>query len=228
MPVYRLRKELVFPPVDEAEDGLVAVGGDLSVERLVLAYSLGIFPWYSEDQPILWHSPDPRFVLTIDRFRVPKSARRAAARHTFQLTMDTRFGEVIEACAVTPRSHEDGTWITDEMREAYVELHRAGLAHSVEATRDGELLGGLYGVSLGGAFFGESMFTRSADASKVALVALVQQLGRWGIGLIDCQIESDHLTRFGAESWPRSRYVAALSLALESPTRRGGWRFDDP
>jgi leucyl/phenylalanyl-tRNA--protein transferase len=227
MPLVVLGEPIAFPPVELAEDGLVAVGGDLAPARLVRAYSEGIFPWYSEDEPILWYSPDPRFVLTTATFRVPRSLRRVVAARPFELALDTDFRAVIEACATIPRVHERGTWITSEMQEAYTELHRRGLAHSVEARLDGRLVGGLYGVSLGGAFFGESMFARVSEASKVAFVALVRQLAGWGIDLIDCQVSSEHLARFGARSWSRSRYLAALRRALQKPTRRGVWRFDE-
>ncbi len=228
MPVYRLDQRLVFPPVDEAEDGLLAVGGDLRPERLVLAYSLGIFPWYGPDEPILWHSPDPRAVLRAGEIAVPRSLRRTIRRERFRLTLDTAFAEVIEACASAPRPGEPGTWITPEMQQAYIELHRRGVAHSIEAWRDGQLVGGLYGVSLGAAFFGESMFHRESEASKVAFVALVEQLGRWGIWLVDCQVQTDHLARFGVQEWDRPAYLEALDQALSHPTRQGPWRFDAP
>lgn len=229
MPVYRLDQRLIFPPVEDAEDGLLAVGGDLRPERLVLAYSSGIFPWYEEGQPILWHSPDPRMVLTTEALRVPRSLRQVLRRGTYRVTLDLAFRRVIELCASARRSEQDGTWITGEMKDAYEALHRRGLAHSVEAWSGERLVGGLYGVCLGAAFFGESMFAHAADASKVAFVTLVTQLVRWKIDLIDCQVHTDHLARFGAEEWPRARYLAALRRALLEPTRRGPWRFDpDP
>ncbi len=232
MPVYLLGPDIVFPPVDEAEQGLLAVGGDLSRERLLHAYASGIFPWYSEGEPILWHSPDPRFVLTHETFRVPKRLDRVIRTEPYRVTMDEAFKEVVEACASTPRSGQDGTWITEEMKSAYAELHREGFAHSIEAWRPGaakepdELVGGLYGVSIGAAYFGESMFSRASDASKVAFVALMRQLARWKITLIDCQIETDHLARFGATNWPRERYLSALREATREPTRQKRWRLD--
>lgn len=227
MPIFRLDERLLFPHPDLAdEDGLLAVGGDLSPERLLLAYRHGIFPWYDETTPILWHSPDPRMVLEAGRIAVPRSLEKRLRRGDYALSLDTAFREVITACASVPRPGQDGTWIVPEMVEAYVELHRLGFAHSVEARRDGELLGGLYGVSLGGAFFGESMFAKGPDASKCAFVALVRQLPRWGIELVDCQVHTEHLDRFGAEEWPRGRYLAALSKALRKKDRRGPWRFD--
>jgi leucyl/phenylalanyl-tRNA--protein transferase len=227
MPVYLLGDEILFPPVDHAENGLLAVGGDLSPERLLAAYSQGIFPWYSEGEPILWHSPDPRFVLTTETFRIPKRLERARrTRGDLRFSMDERFEAVIEACSEVPRPGQRGTWITDEMKAAYVALHRLGFAHSVEAFVGEKLAGGLYGVSLGGVFFGESMFARESDASKIAFVALVEQLARWEIDLIDCQVETAHLARFGARAVPRARYLEMLRRELQKPTRRGRWSFD--
>jgi leucyl/phenylalanyl-tRNA--protein transferase len=228
MPVFRLDKRLAFPAVEYAEeDGLLAVGGDLRPERLVLAYSCGIFPWYSKGQPILWHSPDPRVVLPVEALRVPRSLRKTLRKGLYRLTLDTAFREVIEGCASARRRDEPGTWITPAMIEAYTRLHQQGLAHSVEAWREGSLAGGLYGVSLGAVFFGESMFARAPDASKAAFVTLVEQLTRWGITLIDCQVYTSHLARFGAESWSRARYLALLKRALAHPTRQGPWSFDE-
>lgn len=226
MPVFRLDDRLVFPSPSLAEDGLLAVGGDLRPERLLLAYSSGIFPWYDEGQPILWHSPDPRMVLETAKLHVPKSLEKRMRKAPYRLTMDTAFREVMEGCASARRPEGPGTWITPEMVEAYAELHRRGFAHSVEAWSGDTLAGGLYGVSIGAAYFGESMFARLPDASKVAFVALARQLDRWGITLIDCQVYTEHLERFGAEEWRRTRYLRALSGALAKPTRRGRWEFD--
>ena len=227
MPVYRLGPELVFPPPEEADpSGLLAVGGDLSPERLLLAYAQGIFPWYDETLPILWHSPDPRMVLLPGELHVPKSLAKTLRRGRFELRLDTAFAEVIAACASTPRPRERGTWITAEMREAYLRLHALGFAHSAEAWRGGRLVGGLYGVALGGCFFGESMFAREPDASKAAFATLVRQLGRWGFALIDCQMHTEHLARFGAREWPRARFLRHLRAALERETRRGRWSLD--
>ena len=228
MPIFRLDDRLIFPPVEYAEDGLLAVGGDLRPERLLLAYSQGIFPWYSRGQPILWHSPDPRMVLLAERLRVPRSLGKTLKKAPYRLTLDTAFAEVIEACASVRRPGQRGTWITPAMKAAYRELHRRGLAHSAEAWRDERLVGGLYGVSLGAAFFGESMFAKASDASKVAFVALVRQLARWDITLIDCQVHTEHLARFGAEEWPRARYLEALAEALRHHTRRGRWTLEAP
>jgi leucyl/phenylalanyl-tRNA--protein transferase len=225
VPVFRLDDRLVFPPPALAEDGLLAVGGDLRPERLLLAYASGIFPWYDEGQPILWHSPDPRMVLDTASLHVPASLRKTIRRRPYRLTLDAAFDEVIAGCAAVRRPEGPGTWITPAMREAYSELHRQGVAHSAEAWEGETLAGGLYGVSLGGAFFGESMFARRPDASKVAFVALVEQLGRWGITLVDCQVYTEHLERFGAEEWTRARYLAALGRALKKATRSGKWEF---
>ncbi len=226
MTVYRLGSDIVFPPVEEAEDGLLAVGGDLRPARLLRAYAEGIFPWYSEGEPILWHSPDPRFVLTSDQFRMPRSLRRTVKSGRFELTMDEAFARVMEGCATVARAGHGGTWITEEMKIAYGELHRLGFAHSVEVWSQGELVGGLYGVSIGAAYFGESMFTSASDASKVGFVALVEQLDAWGLTLIDCQIYTEHLARFGARAWPRRVYLEALHQAVQSPTRQCRWQFD--
>lgn len=227
MPVYRLDERLVFPPPERGpRRGPIAVGGDLRPERLLLAYSMGIFPWQGE--PLHWHSPDPRLVLLAEELQVSRSLRRAIRRGVFRVTLDTEFTEVMIACATVPRPGQDGTWITPEMVESYTELHRRGVAHSVEAWRGDALVGGLYGLSLGAAFFGESMFAREADASKVAFVALVEQLRRWSIPLVDCQVYTGHLASLGAREWPRRAFLAALHAALDRPTRLGTWRFDDP
>ncbi len=227
MTVYRLGSDIIFPPVEEAEDGLLAVGGDLSPARLLRAYSEGIFPWYSEGEPILWHSPDPRFVLTSDQFRMPRSLRRTVNSGRFELTMDEAFPRVMEGCATVPRAGQGGTWITEDMKDAYGELHRLGFAHSVEVwSKEKELVGGLYGVSIGAAYFGESMFASASDASKVGFAALVEQLDVWGLTLIDCQIHTDHLLRFGATAWPRPAYLKALHQAVRQPTRQRRWQFD--
>jgi leucyl/phenylalanyl-tRNA--protein transferase len=228
MPVFQLDERLLFPPAGLADpDGLLAVGGDLRPERLLLAYSSGIFPWPTEDFPLLWHSPDPRFVLRGDQLHVPRSLAKAMRRGRYRLSFDQAFDEVIEHCARKRRPGQNGTWITDEMVEAYRSLHHLGFAHSSEAWEGEELVGGLYGVSLGGAFFGESMFAEAPDASKSAFVRLVEQLDRWSIHLIDAQVHTAHLQRFGAEHWPRDRYLAALAKALEAPTRRGPWALDE-
>jgi leucyl/phenylalanyl-tRNA--protein transferase len=203
--------------------GLLAVGGDLSAERLLRAYRSGIFPWYDEGLPIMWHSPDPRCVLPLDRLHVGRTLRRVIAKETYQVRYDSDFARVIDACRVTARPGQDGTWITTEMQRAYVRLHDLGYAHSVEAWRAGELVGGLYGVSLGRVFFGESMFATRPDASKVALVSLAQKVAGWGFRIIDAQVPTPHTLAMGAEEWPRSEFLAFLDRELAYPTRKGSW-----
>jgi leucyl/phenylalanyl-tRNA--protein transferase len=228
MPIFRLVDDLVFPPPDYADpSGLLAVGGDLSSERLLEAYRAGIFPWYSDDQPILWWSPDPRFVLELDEFKLSRSLGKTLRRKVFQVTFDRVFDEVIAACASVPREGQSGTWITPEMQEAYVNLHGLGYAHSVETWLNGELVGGLYGVSLGKAFFGESMFHRKADASKAALATLVQKLKSWDFQFIDSQMTTEHMARLGAREVPRRIFLKRLKSALRHPTKRGKWRVDE-
>jgi leucyl/phenylalanyl-tRNA--protein transferase len=229
MPIFQLDERIVFPPPELADpDGLLAVGGDLRAERLLLAYASGIFPWPADGYPLLWHSPDPRYVLPSDELHVPRSLRRVLNRGAYRVTLDTEFAAVMRACAKVPRLGQRGTWITAEMIDAYVELHRLGFAHSVEVWEGDARVpcGGLYGVSLGGAFFGESMFAKKPDASKVGFVTFVEQLARWGVRLVDAQVHTAHLERFGARFWPRERYLGELGLLLEQPTRRGKWRFD--
>jgi leucyl/phenylalanyl-tRNA--protein transferase len=226
MPVFHLTEKIVFPPPGYAEeDGLLAVGGDLSVSRLLLAYSMGIFPWYSEGSPILWWSPDPRLVLLPEDLRVSRSLRQRIKKGTFTVTMDAAFEDVIKNCATVHRKRSGETWITPEMVRAYIDLHRSGYAHSVESWYDGKLAGGVYGVSLGAAFFGESMFSLMSDASKVALVMLVRQLRRWGFLMIDCQVTTRHLISLGAKEMPRDRFMNLLKASLEKETRKGRRRL---
>jgi leucyl/phenylalanyl-tRNA--protein transferase len=224
MPVFRLTDDIIFPPPECAEEnGLLAVGGDLSEERLLSAYSMGIFPWYQEDSPILWWSPDPRLVMRPEDLKVSRSLGQTVRRGVYRVTMDRAFGEVIRNCAGVRRERGPGTWITGDMIRAYVRLHQSGYAHSVESWHGDDLAGGLYGVSLGGAFFGESMFARKADASKVAFVALVSLLTAWKFELIDCQVTTGHLMRFGAKEVPRSKFLEMLKHALKVPAKRGSW-----
>ncbi len=226
MPVFRLDKRLVFPSVELAEDGLLAVGGDLTPQRLLLGYSQGIFPWYGPKLPILWHSPDPRMVMTTRDLVINRSLRKAIRRRPYRLSIDTAFTEVLAACAETPRPGQDGTWLVPDMLAAYGRLHELGFAHSFEAWQGDRLVGGLYGVSLGACFFGESMFAHAPDASKIAFAAAVAQLDAWGITLIDCQVHTEHLERLGAYEIPRREFLARLARALDEPTRRGRWSFD--
>jgi leucyl/phenylalanyl-tRNA--protein transferase len=221
-------KNLRFPPVEQAlPDGLLAVGGDLRPERLLAAYRQGIFPWYNEDQPILWWSPDPRAVLFPSKLHVPRSLQGTMRRGLFTVTLDACFREVMTQCAgPRPQYPEGGTWITPAMIEAYGTLYELGYAHSVETWNGTVLVGGLYGVAIGQAFFAESMFTKVDDASKVALVALVRQLQTWDFRIIDCQQSSPHVRRFGAEDIPRRDFMAYLSEAVNLPGHRGPWQFD--
>ena len=226
MTIFKLPDEHIFPSPDLAEDnGLLAVGGDLSEPRILLAYSMGIFPWYSEDDPVLWWSPDPRLVLFPEELKVSRSLRQTMKKGAFKFTMDTAFEDVIKSCAAVQRKNEDGTWITDEMMEAYIRLHRSGFAHSVEAWSEGRLAGGLYGISLGSVFFGESMFIKKDNASKAAFAALVHRLIDWDFTLIDCQVPTKHLRSLGARQVPRTEFVKLLKSALEKPTRKGKWEF---
>ena len=228
MPIFRLLDDLVFPPPDYADpSGLIAVGGDLSSERLLEGYRVGIFPWYSEDQPILWWSPDPRFVLELDQFKISRSLRKTLRRRIFHVTFDRVFEDVIAACATVSREDQSGTWITPEMKEAYIKLHGLGYAHSVEAWFEGNLAGGLYGVSLGKAFFGESMFHHKTDASKVALAVLVEKLRRWNFHFIDAQQATEHMSSLGAKEISRRIFVKKLRSALRHSTKRGKWHVED-
>ena len=208
-----------------SKEGLLAIGGDLSPNRLLLAYSNGIFPWYSEGEPILWWSPDPRLVLYPAELKVSRSLKKVFKQDIFAVTLDRAFREVITECAQVRLENHEGTWIVDDMVQAYCRLHESGFAHSVEAWQDNRLVGGLYGVSLGKCFFGESMFTRITNVSKVALVTLVEHLGQLDFALIDCQITTAHLTRFGAREISRAHYLDELADALKAATRRGKWDF---
>jgi len=205
-----IRYELAFPdPNDADESGIVAFGGDLTPSRLMLAYRSGIFPWYSLGDPILWWSPDPRFILNLEEFKLRKSLQKRL-KH-FDIRFDTAFGEVIRACAATPRPGQNGTWIVPEMIEAYEQLHAMGYAHSVEAWQEGRLVGGLYGVAVGGVFCGESMFSHVSDASKAALARLVSHLKARGFEMIDSQIPTEHLRSLGAREVPRFYYLDRLA-----------------
>jgi leucyl/phenylalanyl-tRNA--protein transferase len=224
MPVYRLTDEIIFPSPEYAgEDGLLAVGGDLSEERLLLAYTMGIFPWYSEDSPILWWSPDPRLILIPEELKISRSLKQTVKKGIYEVTMDKAFGRVVRSCAEVHRKKDGETWITQDMLNAYSRLHDSGVAHSVESWYRGELAGGLYGVALGGVFFGESMFATRADASKVAFVELVHSLVQWDFELIDCQVTTEHLVSLGARNVPRAKFLEILRHALRRSTRRGMW-----
>ena len=227
MTIYRLFDEPVFPdPIEADPDGLLAVGGDLSPERLVAAYGQGIFPWYSANSPILWWSPDPRLVLDPACLHVPKSLHRVLNAGCFHFTLDQAFAQVIRACARSPRPGQNGTWIVPAMVTAYERLHALGLAHSAEVWSRGRLVGGVYGVALGSVFFGESMFYAEADASKTAFVLLARWLRSRGCTLIDCQQTTAHLLRFGAREISRLEFLRRVALGLASPALPGRWTVD--
>jgi leucyl/phenylalanyl-tRNA--protein transferase len=217
-----------FPPVHLAmrdPNGLLAIGGDLVPQRLLRAYAQGIFPWYNPDEPILWWCPDPRAVLVPSQLHVSRSLQRAIRRADYAVTLDTRFEAVVASCAA-PRARSRGTWLGDDMREAYRQLYELGHAHSIELWRDGELVGGLYGVALGRVFFGESMFSRVDNGSKIALYWLCRQLEAWDFPLIDCQVSSDHLLSLGAQTLRRDDFLRRLANAVAEGPPPGRWRFD--
>ncbi|MBN1482583.1 leucyl/phenylalanyl-tRNA--protein transferase [candidate division KSB1 bacterium] len=224
MPIFQLTNELVFPHPALAEDGLLAIGGDLRPERLLLAYSNGIFPWPdSEEAPILWASPDPRLVLFLEKFTITKRLERTIRQGKFSCSFDENFADVIRHCRHISRRGQRGTWITKDMMAAYIKMFHLGYAHSVETYLDGQLVGGIYGLSLGGAFFGESMFHLVSDASKVAVYFLVQRLREWDFDFLDAQISSPHLLSWGAEEISRDFYLQILKASLHKKTHRGKW-----
>lgn len=214
MPLHALNKTLWFPPVTEAlEDGLLAMGGDVSVERLLLAYRSGIFPWYDDEIP-LWWSPDPRFVLFPENLKISKSMQQVFKKKTFTFKTNSAFADVITHCQLLQRKGQDGTWITEELKNAFIQLHQLGHAHSAETWMNGELVGGLYGIKMGPFFFGESMFSKVSNASKFAFISWVQQLKEEGISLIDCQVYTEHLESLGAEMIPRKAFIQLLQAHL--------------
>ena len=228
MPIFYLSDKIQFPPPYLAEKGgLLAVGGDLCMERLLSAYQQGIFPWYSEGDPILWWSPDPRLVLFPKDLKVAKSLLKTIKQEKFNITADTCFEKVISACSDDRFRKSRGTWLVDDMKNAYCRLHQIGYAHSVEAWHENKLAGGLYGVAIGKCFFGESMFTRISNASKVALVKLVEFLVENGFDMIDCQMTTPHLIRFGAREIPRALFLSQLHISLSANTLKGPWRLTD-
>jgi leucyl/phenylalanyl-tRNA---protein transferase len=232
MPIFLLGEEPIFPPAQLAdEDGIIATGGDLSPLRLLNAYTSGIFPWYEEGEPILWWSPDPRLVLLPDQLHISNSMKKLFKQKTFQVTVDKAFTEVMQKCSL-PRRNQDGTWISTEMKDAYFKLHQLGYAHSIEAWQinggnknDRQLVGGLYGVSMGMCFFGESMFALKANASKYAFLTFSQILFKMGFQLIDCQVPTNHLKTLGAVEIPRIEFLALLHEGLKHETLLGNWQF---
>ena len=226
LPRLAARSDAPFPDPRTAlrePDGLLAIGGDLEPARLLNAYRSGIFPWFSEGEPPLWWSPDPRTVFATDRVATSRRFRRSLRTCDWVVRADTAFDTVIERCATVARRGQRGTWITADMREAYVELHRLGHAHSIEAWDDGHLVGGIYGVAIGRMFFGESMFSARTDGSKVAIAGLARRLTEWGWPLIDAQVENAHLVSLGAERWPRDRFLAAIAVLVDRPGRVASW-----
>jgi len=227
--VAALEDDDPFPPLEQAlqePNGLLAIGGDLTPPRLLEAYRHGIFPWFNDDNPILWWSPDPRMVLFPDELKVSRSLAKRLKQQDYEVRYDTAFREVIQACAASPRPRQGGTWISPEMVEAYCRLFGLGYAHSAETWMDGELAGGLYGVAIGRMFYGESMFHRRPDASKIAFVHLVRQLQQQGCGMIDCQMKTAHLERFGAREIARNKFVGKLAEWVNYPQTPGPWRYD--
>ncbi|MGM0393202.1 MAG: leucyl/phenylalanyl-tRNA--protein transferase [Thermodesulfobacteriota bacterium] len=224
MPLFRLSSRLEFPPAWLARsDGLLCIGGDLSCERILLAYQNGIFPWFSDNEPILWWSPDPRLVLYPSEIRISKSLRKTLKKNRFRITINQAFEQTISACSQPRKDPNEGTWLVEEMKDAYIELHCQGHAHSVEAWHQDRLVGGLYGVAMGCVFFGESMFSLESDASKAALVALARHLNTHGFDFIDCQVTTDHLCRMGAVEIPRNRFLDLLGRSIIRQPVSGVW-----
>ena len=225
MPLFRLSERLDFPPAWLARsDGLLCIGGDLSAQRILLAYEKGIFPWFSENEPILWWSPDPRLVLFPENIKVSRSLKKTIKKNTFHLTMDHAFEETILSCSKPRRKEYAGTWLVEEMIEAYIQLHKLGYAHSIETWKDDRLVGGLYGICLGGIFFGESMFSFEDDASKTALTALARHLEQHRFDLIDCQVTTNHLLSMGATEISRNAYLDIIQRSIKRTDLRNVWR----
>jgi leucyl/phenylalanyl-tRNA--protein transferase len=229
MPLFRLSERLDFPPAWLARsDGLLCIGGDLSAQRILLAYEKGIFPWFSENEPILWWSPDPRLVLFPGNIKVSRSLKKTIKKNTFHLTMDHAFEETILSCSKPRRNEYAGTWLVEEMIEAYIQLHQLGYAHSIETWKDGRLVGGLYGICLGGIFFGESMFSFEDDASKTALTVLARHLEQHRFDLIDCQVTTNHLLSMGATEISRNAYLDIIQRSIKRTDLRNVWGPDIP
>ncbi|MDD5716376.1 MAG: leucyl/phenylalanyl-tRNA--protein transferase [Sulfuricurvum sp.] len=222
--IPKLTYQLAFPhPSQASEEGIVAYGGDLTPSRLMMAYRMGIFPWYSATDPILWWSPDPRLIMELDDFKLRRSLRKKISR--FEIRFDTNFSDVIRECSKAPRRGQNGSWIIPEIVEAYEALHALGYAHSVEAYQEGVLVGGLYGVSVGGVFCGESMFAKVSDASKAAFAVLVESLRSWGYSFIDCQVPTEHLKSLGAKEVPRDYFLRRLHQAIEADIAESQWKM---
>jgi leucyl/phenylalanyl-tRNA---protein transferase len=226
MPIFHLTEEIIFPnPAFAEENGLLAIGGDLNPNRLIEAYRLGIFPWYSDGDPILWWFTSPRFVIYPEQFRIPKRLARYMKKQPYKVTFDNAFEQVIASCASVKRAHEQGTWITSEMQKAYIRLHALGFAHSVECWQGTTLAGGLYGVALDRVFFGESMFTTISNGSKIALASLVQYLNMKGFKLVDCQMKTDHLLQYGARGISGRQFRDHLKNYIINTSPEGKWKI---
>lgn len=224
MPLFRLSENLDFPPAWLARsDGLLCIGGDLSSKRILLAYKSGIFPWFSDNEPILWWSPEPRLVLVPGDIIVSKSLNKKIKKNIFKIKINTAFEQTIRSCAKPRKNEQEGTWLVDEMIESYIELHKLGYAHSIETYRDDKLVGGLYGICLGGSFFGESMFSHESDASKIALVALSNHLRKHNFDLIDCQVTTDHLLRMGAREISRNSFLDIITKSVKRNDIKDVW-----
>jgi leucyl/phenylalanyl-tRNA---protein transferase len=227
MPLFRLSSRIEFPPVWLARsDGLLCIGGDLSSKRLLHAYENGIFPWFSKNDPILWWSPDPRLVLYPKEINISKSLKKKIKKNEFDITMDQAFEKTITACARTRKDNDEGAWLVDEMIQAYIELHQKGYAHSIETWQNGDLVGGLYGICLGGSFFGESMFSFVSNASKLALVALSQYLEKYDFDLIDCQVTTGHLINMGAVEISRHAFIKKINKSVQRKDLPDIWKND--
>lgn len=225
MQIYLLGENFEFPPPEMASpEGILAVGGDLSPERLISAYASGIFPWYSEGEPIIWWSPSTRMVMFPTELHISRSMKKLLKKNPFQLTFDRNFKGVIENCRA-PRKNQKKTWITEEMRDAYIYLHELGFAHSIDVWQGGQLVGGMYGISLGNCFFGESMFSKKSNASKFAFIRLIRTLASMEFLMLDCQVPSDHLRSLGAREIPRKDFLALLKVGLKHKTIKGSWNF---
>lgn len=223
LPIYLLNDKLSFPPVEGAEDGIVAIGGDLTPERLLLAYHNGIFPWYSEEEPIIWHAPEERFILFPNELHISRSMKRVLNAACFSVSFDTDFAFIINQCASIDRKEQDGTWITPDMIQAYTTLHHLGYAHSVEVWKDGKIVGGVYGVSIGKCFFAESMFHTETNASKFALIKLVEFLKSRNFLFLDAQVYTEHVATLGAKEIPRSEFMLLLNEGLNGVSSIGSW-----
>jgi len=224
MPIFRLSEKLDFPPAHLARsDGLLCIGGDLTARRLILAYENGIFPWFSSSEPLLWWSPDPRLVLFPDRIHISRSLNKKIKKAPFDIRIDNAFEETIQSCALVRKNNNEGTWIVKEMIEAYVMLHNLGYAHSIEAWKNSQLVGGLYGVCIGGCFFGESMFSLESDASKIALVALAEYKKKNRFDLIDCQVTTEHLIYMGAVEISRNNFLNMVNTSVKREMDKNIW-----